>query len=810
MASATSQFRTEERVNKQDVQWMHGRVFYERTRLEGKYLIIPQGVDDPTEVIAAACTIFEMQLPRLQVILDGGHSPISTWRDGLMHKERWPDEDNFQNSIISIVQAVVKACTECNAWSFGFRGGEDKHGVDLFGDSRRAVKEAYDGLDLFCSVDSTVYGFDAFKQHAVPAGPAPEERAKARLPWPPSRFRYPHNPISNHETDGNKLLGECTHLILGEGKDREFMRTIFTGSRGLASLVPTVLFMIEGAPHMVSAILEYAQYMPVVVLQHTGGASDVISEAVLQRRESLRLGADIGKEKPVEYTFGEKFKHGGGSSVSLKLPANVKLDNFIILDASADSPERVVEKLIQCVSTSEDAETKQLGSKQGEIERIAHAWNMSWSFTKASQSHNRLAGFLQYTTMLVTLATTVASVLYSLAQDVGEGSEACSDDSGQCSVNALGMDLTPHMIKIVGFAVTVLPLVSAFLLSCTSKFSPVSKWAQLHVAAVRVRSEIYRYRSRTGEYSGFGTTHFDFEEALAEYPLLKSLAAKQRNPSNSSSGTRKRPGSANSKDSKSVASKNTSSSQVGSRRAIFSSFLDEMWSVLMQGEIKTASLPKATPASFHRDIEPYLAGRGAAAGATTTKRGDNYASLLEEAAHAKARDAPVDDGFGAITAEDYIAFRLRPTLERLEAEAPVFETLSNALNVTLFIGTGLNAVLSLTNNVQFMPLLTALISVIAAAGEYQNVSRRLVSVNASILSLQRLTVWWDSLSMIDKRLTETKEYLVETCESAIIAETAWISTLSGPKKQPKGASQKKSGKEGKDGDDEDLDEDKKQ
>merc|ERR1711971_396391 len=111
--------------------------------------------------------------------------------------------------------------------------------------------------------------------------------------------------------------------------------------------------------------------MPVVVLRHTGGAADITADAVLQRRGTFTLGRQIKEEKAIEYrtvlgrnkwsTFcvsPDSEIDGSSDIVECRLPRSKAIDNIIVLDAQQDTAERVVEKLIQCVSTAEDEETR--------------------------------------------------------------------------------------------------------------------------------------------------------------------------------------------------------------------------------------------------------------------------------------------------------------------------------------------------------------------------------------------------------------------------------------------------------------------
>ena len=71
-----------------------------------------------------------------------------------------------------------------------------------------------------------------------------------------------------------------------------------------------------------------------------------------------------------------------------------------------------------------------------------------------------------------------------------------------------GLELVkPHQVKALTalgwlrYPVIVIPIVTAILLAYYNKFRPANKWILLRGSAETIKREIYRYRSRTGDYS---------------------------------------------------------------------------------------------------------------------------------------------------------------------------------------------------------------------------------------------------------------------------------------------------------------------
>jgi hypothetical protein len=135
-----------------------------------------------------------------------------------------------------------------------------------------------------------------------------------------------------------------------------------------------------------------------------------------------------------------------------------------------------------------------------------------------------------------------------------------------------------------------------------------------------------------------------------------------------------------------------------------------------------------------------------------------------------------DDGLTSLTADEYVKIRLIPVVAGFTVEAP---GLSNFLSVvtSLVIGLSvLSSVFSTFNLVTFIPLLFAFSGALTSWASYNQTDLKLVQTNRAKHQLHQLLIWWDSLSMIEKRVPANKEYLVQVTETAfqgqIVGQTA--------------------------------------
>jgi len=145
-----------------------------------------------------------------------------------------------------------------------------------------------------------------------------------------------------------------------------------------------------------------------------------------------------------------------------------------------------------------------------------------------------------------------------------------------------------------------------------------------------------------------------------------------------------------------------------------------------------------------------------------------------------------DDGLGLITAEDYVHFRFLPLLQYYSYRSKQLTIIVQSLNVTIFFSTAVVAAAGSLEMDAWVPFLVAIISFLSAVLEFENLPAQQRNVNQSLESLKNLRVWWQSLSMVERRLPGNKEILVDASEATADAEiSAWKKSL---KTKPKNLS----------------------
>lgn len=227
-----------------------------------------------------------------------------------------------------------------------------------------------------------------------------------------------------------------------------------------------------------------------------------------------------------------------------------------------------------------------------------------------------------------------------------------------------------------------------------------------------------------------------------------------------------------------------------SRREVFATALEDIQSEIRQGEFRDSAMgvmDESTVRDHLQRMQTKQQGRQQrtlSSKVSPLEGGQEDLTGERQGKTAHSLSVHCDDGFSPLNSEDYIKFRLDPTLEAFHVKAPELQRSYTIIQTLVFLCTGLNAILALLMMTEWMPVVVAVTSFLAGLSEYQMLSTKLHAVNGAILSLENLLVWWESLSLVQKRQPEAKEYLVMTTEQAVSAEIAWAKSVS-KKRQPR-------------------------
>ena len=133
----------------------------------------------------------------------------------------------------------------------------------------------------------------------------------------------------------------------------------------------------------------------------------------------------------------------------------------------------------------------------------------------------------------------------------------------------------------------------------------------------------------------------------------------------------------------------------------------------------------------------------------------------------EAEEEIFEDGLSSITADEYVRMRLIPALAEYNSKAPTMSYGLSALTmITIALSVG-SSILSTFGYATLVPLVFSFSESLSSWQNHSMTGMRLLATNGAVNQLNTLLIWWDSLSMIEKRVAVNKEQLVMTTEAAI-------------------------------------------
>ncbi len=180
----------------------------------------------------------------------------------------------------------------------------------------------------------------------------------------------------------------------------------------------------------------------------------------------------------------------------------------------------------------------EMGGQSAENRRLTYAWHLRSLVLYNAKRQKRLGDIFQLFIIIFTFLAVTAAVLYSyfLTQKYKTGS-------------GLNTFISSILLKLN----LLLPLVATIFQGINSTLNPLSKSSILKMAAVKIESEIYMYRTKIGRYN------------------QRKNAASNSNNNNSNQA---------SNNNKKEKEKDDSQTQMLNPRKIFSLALESIWSDL--------------------------------------------------------------------------------------------------------------------------------------------------------------------------------------------------------------------------------------
>ena len=278
------------------------------------------------------------------------------------------------------------------------------------------------------------------------------------------------------------------------------------------------------------------------------------------------------------------------------------------------------------------------------------------------------------------------------------------------------------------YPIIVIPILTAIMLAYYNKFRPGNKWILLRGSAEAIKREIYRYRSRTGDYSKDRLT-------------------------------------------------------INSRDDVFHERLEPISRRLMQTDVNHGALEPykgdGTPEmESARSWHTRIFARVISWSAAKLRFGPlvRYAKTLAPTAPACSQKK--DDGFSFLTPERYIDLRLEDQLKYYSSKIPKLGKQIKQTQVAILVAGGAGTLLAALHAELWVALTTALATALTSSLASRRVEETLVGYNQSAADLANVRRWWTKLSPAAKRNQKNIDQLVDVTEKVLETElSGWVQRL---------------------------------
>jgi len=844
-------------IDKNNLEWMHGEVYFEETKLNSKYLIVPQGIDNARDILAVMCSLWGLQMPEHFLALNGGQDTTAGMLSNCLDQDVWLKKRSGQNTgqavaerekkhavtsfndaMINVSRGMATACSEANTWAYGFDGsyggadGDEMWGNCLntawsyFGQGRRTSPVAGNVNFICARALRGMYGERKFRRQAVLLS----EKAATAVNYPAVSHRFHHqgrtvpNCVAAEDAQTARprrdqmIWPEFTHILLFDGDSSKYPFPDMYDA--LKSLSATVHIIFGGVhPTLTNMVLEDSDHVNFVVVKNSGGAADVIAKTLETRQAWLaRSGANSSIQLNYKQSADDllekrdEWKQFMWSTihpapVRWSLPQNVKESNFCIVDAKQESVVSVVDKILCVLSHADDIETRQLGAASSESELLKDAWKSMVCYKYNASFFGRSSSFYTYTIVLLALLTTASATLKVYLSNVCEAAPHHGSETLGIGGYRLEWSVSDWELQIIA---AVLPLLSCFILSCNARFSPFQKWVQLTNAANLIRTEIYRYRMRVGEYEQIRGATLDVKMRIRRMPKVRSALESRktsrmasRSHSRQHSGTNTpttsdshsiidnsvridfsklsklpllRDGGEQDRDmmgEEEVREDGNSLKVTSMRRKHFKARMESINTESANGDARLTSLYDPPRSAVRKERLGLVS--------TRHQTGVDNAAFDEDFhpsnSQTKMCGTRTDDGLSALTADDYVCFRTYPAMATLRGISRSHEFAIFFLEMSRLIATMLIVMVAVLGKTITIPVVVALIASITHVLDFNQFAARLQAVNAALGDLQNLIIWWDSLDMVEKRKQPVKEHLLEVTEGSVHADFLWARSI---------------------------------
>lgn len=431
--------------------------------------------------------------------------------------------------------------------------------------------------------------------------------------------------------------------------------------------------------------------------------------------------------------------------------------SIVLADPLIMNAPTLQKRLLAAITAAFDLKSGGVDTRLAKRKVLDYAWSLHRICDEHSHRKKFSAENLHVQLVFYTLSSIVISVLY---EKVYSGS-------------------TPHnsKIQLVLYVSTILlPLYITSLKQESNEGLALMNWAAFKIAAIRIESEIFKFRCQVGPY------RVEEKTEIALQKPVKAFATKIKN----------------------ILSSVLKGNLVEDAMVIPPNFwefdVEAHMSPLINKSIAGAGadakppLPtmiiaggnndgisfdshsanndvrRGEPSSVAIESTPLLSSKVAGGGGCDEEMPMGNTNANDDDSSTDSSACFVDDKYCPVKTDDYIELRMQQAMHKKALQIQNMASRNKSINFVtkmITIGSGGTAALSLQWAV---PIVLAVTASLGTGQEFRSYPRRIDLGNAMVMQLNELKLWWMSLSMYQKQLPHNKDKLVMSVEKIIVTE----------------------------------------
>lgn len=383
------------------------------------------------------------------------------------------------------------------------------------------------------------------------------------------------------------------------------------------------------------------------------------------------------------------------------------------------------------------------------IRVLAQAWDAVDIYSAEANRSKTVAKVAYIVLLIIAMATTVTTVLsLNSPQKVEiDGADFCPDGGG--NYTSCGEGQWWHFDDAVrGAIVVALSLAASLLGSITAYIDPQQRWTVLRGAALELTGEIWKFRTRTGNYAMANGSSKDAERYLQQY--LNSIKEHvQKSASVNESGFYGK---------FEIFGGAAQSQQQANGDALVLSRAPRSPGIYTHGQYanKNGKYEGRAIRGTFGDSNPYGLGPGL-----------------------------FDDHQSPCTCEQYLKLRVEPQVAFYQRRLPGYYRKRTLFESLLLIGALSGTLLAFLNLDEWTAAVTAVSSAVTAWMAFHNTARKINRYSNCIDKVGAQVLAWRSLTSVEQARVDRQNDLVTECEDLFERERdAWLSTSAHQKPTP--------------------------